>query len=143
MEYISILIVSFLSATILPLGSEALLLFYTAQEANSLLLLWCWATMGNSLGAMTNWLLGTYLTRFEGRRWFPVDKKRRVKAEYYFNRYGVWSLLFTWLPIIGDGIAIAAGVFRTSLWYFIPLVVLGKAGRYALILWGQQVIYTG
>jgi len=135
--------VSFLSATVLPLGSEALLLFYAAQETISLIWLWSWATIGNSLGAVTTWVLGAYLTCFEGRRWFPVDSKKRVKAEYYFNRYGVWSLLFTWLPIIGDGIALAAGVFRTSLWYFIPLVVLGKAGRYALILWGQHLIYTG
>ncbi|KZN14079.1 YqaA family protein [Marinomonas sp. TW1] len=143
MEYVTILVVSFLSATVLPLGSEALLLFYAAQEANSLVLLWSWATIGNSIGAVTTWLLGAYLTRFEGRRWFPVDSKKRIKAEYYFNRYGVWSLLFTWLPIIGDGIALAAGVFRTSLWYFIPLVVLGKASRYALILWGQHLIYAG
>ncbi|BFM51262.1 YqaA family protein [Marinomonas sp. THO17] len=140
MEYWGVFAVSFLSATVLPLGSEALLLFYAAQAQTNLGVLWFWASLGNSLGACTNWFLGAYLLKFAHHKWFPVGEEKRLLAQKYFNRYGVWSLLFTWLPILGDGIALVAGVLRTSLWYFVPLVVLGKAGRYALLLWGQQML---
>jgi membrane protein YqaA with SNARE-associated domain len=76
------------------------------------------------------------------KKWFPVSANARQKAERFFNRYGVWSLLFTWLPVVGDGIALVSGVLRTPLRYFLPLVLVGKAARYALILWGQHLFLT-
>ncbi len=140
LSYFMVFSVAFLSATILPLGSEGVLLYYANDTSLSIFLLWLFASVGNTLGGLTNWFLGIYLVRFEDRKWFPIKPKSRQKAERFFNRYGVWSLLFTWLPVVGDGIALVAGVLRTSLWYFLPLVFIGKAARYALILWGLNQI---
>ncbi|RBP85610.1 DedA family protein [Marinomonas rhizomae] len=140
LEYLIIFFVSFLSATVLPLGSEGLLLYQANDASLSVFYLWLWASLGNTLGALTCWFLGIYLLRFEHKRWFPVTPKTRQKAERFFNKYGVWSLLFTWLPVVGDGIALVSGVLRTPIWYFLPLVLIGKAARYALILWGQYLL---
>ena len=142
LDYISLFFVSFLSATILPLGSEGLLLFYANDSSLSILYLWLLASFGNTLGGLTNWFLGLYLVRFESRKWFPISPETRQKAERVFNKYGVWSLLFTWLPVVGDGIALVSGVLRTPIWYFLPLVFIGKAARYALILWGQYLLFA-
>jgi len=142
LDYFLVLMVSFLSATILPLGSEGLLLYYANDALLSVFFLWFWASLGNTLGGVTNWWLGRYLVRYEHKKWFPVSAKARQKAERFFNRYGVWSLLFTWLPVVGDGIALVSGVLRTPLRYFLPLVLAGKAARYALILWGQHLFLT-
>jgi membrane protein YqaA with SNARE-associated domain len=142
LDYLFVFLVSFLSATILPLGSEGLLLYYANDGASSVFLLWLWASLGNTLGGLTNWLLGLYLVQFEHKKWFPVKAEVREKAERFFNKYGVWSLLFTWLPVVGDGIALISGVLRTPIWYFLPLVLIGKAARYALILWGQHLLLT-
>ncbi|WP_328796804.1 YqaA family protein [Marinomonas profundi] len=133
---------SFLAATVLPLGSEGVLLYYASDTANSWLLLWGLASVGNTLGALTNWLLGGFLLRYESHKWFPVSADHRQKAERVFNRYGVWSLLLTWLPVVGDGIALVSGVLRTSIWYFLPLVFIGKAARYALVLWGHYWLFV-
>lgn len=142
LDYLFIFLVSFLSATVLPLGSEGLLLYYANDVNLSVFYLWLWASLGNTLGGLTNWFLGLYLVRFEHKKWFPVTPKTRQKAERFFNKYGVWSLLFTWLPVVGDGIALVSGVLRTPIWYFLPLVLIGKAARYALILWGQYSLFA-
>ena len=142
LDYLFIFLVSFLSATVLPLGSEGLLLYYANEVNLSVFYLWLWASLGNTLGGLTNWFLGLYLVRFEHKKWFPVTPKTRQKAERFFNKYGVWSLLFTWLPVVGDGIALVSGVLRTPIWYFLPLVLIGKAARYALILWGQYLLFA-
>ena len=142
LDYISLFFVSFLSATILPLGSEGLLLYYANDPSLSILYLWLLASIGNTLGGLTNWFLGLYLVRFESRKWFPISPETRQKAERVFNKYGIWSLLFTWLPVVGDGIALVSGVLRTPIWYFLPLVLIGKAARYALILWGQYLLFA-
>lgn len=136
LSYFIVFSVAFLSATLLPLGSEGVLLYYATDASLSIFTLWLLASIGNTLGGLTNWILGIYLIRYEDRKWFPIKPKSRQKAERLFNRYGVWSLLFSWLPIIGDPIALVAGVLRTPLKYFLPLVFIGKAVRYALILWG-------
>ncbi|MBJ7537396.1 YqaA family protein [Marinomonas transparens] len=143
MDYLIVFVVSFLSATILPLGSEAVLLYYSNEVVASIALLWLWASLGNTLGGLTNWFLGAFLIRYEGKKWFPIKPRARHKAQRFFNRYGVWVLLFTWLPVVGDAIALAAGVFRTPLKYFLPLVFIGKAARYALVLWGQNLLLNG
>lgn len=140
LDYVLVFFVSFLSATILPLGSEGVLLYYANDATVSVFFLWLWASLGNTLGGLTNWLLGVFLVRYEHKKWFPISAQTRIKAERLFNRYGVWSLLFTWLPVVGDGIALVSGVFRTPIWYFLPLVLIGKAARYALILWGQHLL---
>ncbi|MBR7889826.1 DedA family protein [Marinomonas sp. A79] len=138
MEYCVVFAVSLLSATLLPLGSEGVLLYYASEADLTTSLLWLAASIGNTLGGMTNWFLGLYLLRYHEKKWFPISPALREKSAVLFNRYGQWSLLLTWLPIVGDGIALVSGVLRTSFWVVLPLVFIGKAARYALILWGQQ-----
>ena len=142
MDYCFVFVIAFLSATILPLGSEGALLFYASDGSLSVFFLWLVASLGNTLGGVVNWWLGLYLLRYQDKKWFPVSHATRVKAEKVFNRYGILSLLFTWLPVVGDGIALISGVLRTSIWYFLPLVFAGKAIRYALLLWGQNLFFS-
>lgn len=96
--------------------------------------LWIWATTGNTLGSAVNWLLGRYLIHFQDRRWFPVKPKSMDRAQKWFQRYGVWSLLLAWAPIIGDGLTLIAGVLRVRFSIFILLTAIGKGLRYALLL---------
>lgn len=120
------------------MGSEGVLLYYANDATASVFWLWCWASIGNTLGAWTNWYLGRYIAKYESSKWFPVSPKKRQTAERIFNRYGIWTLLFTWLPVVGDAIALISGVFHTPIRYFLPFVFIGKAARYALLLWGQS-----
>ncbi|MEO9273361.1 YqaA family protein [Marinomonas sp. 5E14-1] len=142
MDYCFVFFIAFLSATILPLGSESALLFYASDGSLPVFSLWLVASLGNTLGGAVNWWIGLYLLRYQDKKWFPISHTTRVKAEKVFNRYGIFSLLFTWLPVVGDGIALISGVLRTSIWYFLPLVFAGKAIRYALILWGQNLFFS-
>lgn len=126
--------VGFLSATLLPGGSEALVVVQVCG-GQSLLALWLVATLANTLGSWVNWVLGRHLLQYEGRRWFPVKPAQRLKAEVWFNRWGKWSLLLAWLPVVGDPLTLVAGTLRVNVWVFLLLVGLGKALRYLLVIW--------
>ncbi|MDK1491510.1 VTT domain-containing protein [Sinorhizobium sp. 7-81] len=93
------------------------------------------ATAGNVLGAIVNFALGRFLIRFENRRWFPVSATARQRAEALFQRYGQPVLLFSWLPVVGDPLTLAAGLLRTPPTLFLIFVTIGKAARYAAVLW--------
>src|SRR4051794_40839059 len=88
------------------------------------------ATAGNVLGATANWALGRYLLHFRDRRWFPIKGRVLERATRFYQRWGVWTLLLAWTPVIRDPLTPVAGIFKTSLWVFVPLVTLGKAARY-------------
>lgn len=94
------------------------------------------AAIGNTAGSVFNWWLGRYARHFEGRRWFPFKPKDIEKASDRFQRYGVWSLLFAWVPVIGDPLTFIAGVLRVPFLVLLPLVAIGKAARYAVLVWG-------
>ncbi len=126
---------AFLAATILPLSSEVVLGALYAAGGGGALSLWLVASLGNVLGAVVNWGLGRYLLHWRDRKWFPFSEKQLAGAEAWFRRYGVWSLLLAWVPVIGDPLTFAAGFLRVNLWLFLPLVAIGKAGRYAAVLW--------
>ena len=124
---------AFLSATLLPGSSEALLaglLIAGDQDPAALLLV---ATAGNLLGSVVNWVLGRYLSHFRNRRWFPVSERRYEQAADWFRRFGLWSLLFAWLPIVGDPLTVIAGALRVRFAWFLVLVGAGKAARYLLV----------
>ncbi|HAA92796.1 MAG TPA: hypothetical protein DCS82_13330 [Rhodospirillaceae bacterium] len=125
---------AFLAATIMPFSSEALLLAMAASgDFNSYWLL-LFASIGNVFGAVVNWVLGRYSLRWRDHRWFPVSPRRLAQSTDWFNRYGVWSLLFAWVPILGDPLTLAAGLMRVRFWLFLLLVSIAKAGRYAILL---------
>lgn len=124
---------AFLAATLLPLQSEAVLVALLLGGAHATWLLLVVATAGNVLGSLVNWLLGRSLERYRQRRWFPVSEERLQQAQHWYARYGRWSLLLSWMPLIGDPLTLAAGVMREPLWRFLLLVGLAKAGRYAVL----------
>ena len=131
MRYVTLFFVSFLSATLLPMGSEALLIFNIKDGYNIYLLLFV-ATLGNSLGSCFNYYLGLKGEEF-------LKKKSLVKPSYidfskkYFDKYGATLLLFSWLPIIGDPITFVAGVLKYNFKIFLFLVVLAKFSRYLFL----------
>jgi membrane protein YqaA with SNARE-associated domain len=131
--YLSLFLVSFLAATLLPGGSEVLFAALLAGGYDPLVL-WLWATTGNTLGSAVNWALGRYLLRFQTRRWFPFPPNALGRAQIWFRRYGVWSLLFAWAPVIGDPLTFVAGLMRVRLLPFILLTALGKGARYGILL---------
>ncbi|USG63136.1 DedA family protein [Sneathiella marina] len=125
---------AFLSATLLPGSSEALLATYIAAEQGNTWILLLMAVTGNVLGSIVNWFIGRFLSQYSDRRWFPISEKRYAQAINWFNKYGKWSLLFAWVPVIGDPLTIVAGGLRVPMGIFIILVTAGKLVRYLLIL---------
>ena len=132
--YLSVLISTFLAATFVPVPSEVAVLAALSHDQTNVVLLWLIATTGNTLGAVLNWCLGRYSLRFQTRRWWPASPSQMQRAENWFSRYGIWSLLLAWVPIIGDPITLIAGVLRVRLPLFVCLVAVGKAARFALLL---------
>ena len=133
MAYLSLLIVSFTAATIVPFSSEILLAtLVSSQKYNNLLLLLV-ACSGNILGSIVNWIFGYYFSFIINKKWFPIKDKNINKAKKFFNKYGKWSLLFGWLPIVGDPLTFVAGTLKFSFIPFFILVTIGKAGRYIVI----------
>ncbi|MBL8583390.1 MAG: DedA family protein [Rhizobiaceae bacterium] len=125
--------VAFVAATILPAQSEAALvgLLILGKQAPALLVIV--ATVGNVLGSVSNWLLGRWIERYRHRRWFPVSNQALDRATGWYRRWGRWSLLFSWAPLGGDALTVAAGILREPLWSFLFLVTAAKAARYVAI----------
>ncbi|CAH0534334.1 Inner membrane protein YqaA [Vibrio stylophorae] len=119
---------SFVSATLFPGGSEALLLWLVKTSPAPWLLV-VLASLANTLGGVVNYAIG---------RWLPQKmspSKKQKKALDYLQRYGTGVLLLSWLPIIGDLLCVAAGWFRCRLWPSVAFMLIGKSTRYALIAW--------
>ncbi len=128
-------IISLLAATILPLFSELVLttmLLTNLFEKNILLIV---ASSGNILGSIFNWYLGKKITIFQDRKWFPVSKEQLNKSQKYFQKYGLWSLLLAWVPVIGDPLTLLAGVLKVRFSIFFILVSISKISRYIFIIY--------
>ncbi|MFZ9733576.1 MAG: YqaA family protein [Burkholderiaceae bacterium] len=132
--YGSLFLSALLAATILPMQSEAVFVAYLLAGTTPGLALLAVASIGNTLGAVVNWLLGRGLERFKDRRWFPVGPQALARAQDWYARWGRWSLLLSWMPVIGDPITVAAGVMREPFWRFLLLVGLAKTGRYLVLM---------
>lgn len=130
---ISLFVVAFLAATLLPLQSELTLSALLMTTAISPVLLVATASAGNVLGALLNWWLGGRLEAYKDKRWFPVTPAALQRAQGIYFKYGRWSLLFSWLPFIGDALTLMAGVMRENKWVFLALVTMAKAGRYIVL----------
>lgn len=131
--YLGLFLAAFGAATLLPLQSEAVLVGLLVSDRYWLWGLLAVATLGNVLGSLVNWWLGRGLERFQGRRWFPVSPKHMERARVHYQRYGHWSLLLSWLPVIGDPITLIAGVMREPLGRFLLIVTLAKGARYGVL----------
>lgn len=123
-----------LASTLVPVSSEAMLAAALAGNVAPWGMLVAIATLGNSLGCLLNWLTGRFLLRFQDRRWFPVSTKSLARATRWMGSWGYWSLLLSWLPVVGDALTLAAGVLRVPLVLFLPLTVIGRLGRYLVVV---------
>lgn len=125
---------AFAAATLLPAQSEAVLVGLLLSEKFSVAILLLVATLGNVLGSLVNWLLGRSIERLRHKRWFPASPQQLQKAQRSYQRYGRWSLLLSWVPIIGDPLTLVAGVMREPLWSFVLIVALAKTVRYLMVM---------
>lgn len=130
--YAGLFVSALASATLIPGQSEAVLvaLLLAGHSPVALLIV---ASAGNVLGSVVNWGIGRGVERFRDRRWFPVSPHRMAQAQRWYTKYGKWSLLMSWAPVIGDPLTLAAGVMRERLGVFVLLVTLAKVGRYLLL----------
>ncbi|MBA4790787.1 MAG: DedA family protein [Rhizobiales bacterium] len=120
------------AATILPLQSEAVLVGLLLADHSPWLLIVV-ASLGNVLGSVINWVLGRGIERFRHRRWFPMGDTALERAQRWYQRYGRWSLLASWMPVIGDPLTLVAGIMREPLPVFLALVTVAKVGRYVAL----------
>ena len=134
LTYAGLFASAFTSATLLPGSSEAALLALLTAGRGDPLLLVAVATAGNVLGSLANWAVGRYLAHLRDRPWFPIGPAAYDRAEGWVRRFGVWSLLLSWVPVIGDPLTLAAGLLRVPPLSFLVLVTLGKGGRYLALL---------
>lgn len=122
------------AATVLPGSSEVVLVAMALSGVADRWALLIVATTGNVLGSLINWCMGRGVARWRERPWFPLSPSQHERVATLFNRFGWPSLLFAWLPVIGDPLTVVAGMSRMPVMPFLVLVAAGKAGRYAVIL---------
>lgn len=138
MGYSILFLSAFGAATILPFSSE-IVFIGMLEQGYAPFWVWLIATAGNSLGSVVNWIMGRFLTRFESRRWFPFKPESLHRSQAWFQKYGIWSLLFAWLPVGGDALTFIAGVMKVRFEVFFILTAIGKGARYALLYF----LYSG
>ena len=135
MIYLSLFFISFLAATILPFSSELTLAGLIATSNYNNLLLLIVASFGNILGSVVNWVLGFYSINLTTKKWFPFKGKKIESSSKWFDKFGKLSLLFAWVPIIGDPLTLVAGLLRIRFLDFIILVAFGKVSRYLIVFY--------
>lgn len=131
--YTGLFLAALLAATLFPAQSEVGLATLIMSGDYTISLLIIVATLGNVLGSVVNWLMGRGLERFANRKWFPITPAQMAKAKRRYHRYGRWSLLMSWAPLIGDPLTLVAGVLREPLGSFLVLVTLAKGVRYVVV----------
>ncbi|MFH2059137.1 MAG: YqaA family protein [Pseudomonadota bacterium] len=132
--YLGLFLAAFLAATVLPLSSEVVLGILLAHEYHPVFAVGV-ATVGNVLGAVLNYYLGVLGSTIVFKKILRVSEQSLVKAENRFRQYGVFSLLFAWVPVIGDPLTIVAGMVKVRFSIFLVLVCIGKCLRYIFIAW--------
>ncbi|MBK8972996.1 MAG: DedA family protein [Hahellaceae bacterium] len=125
---------AFLAATFVPFYSEVVLAKLVVDYPD-----WPWlligvASVGNTAGACVNWWMGRYLLHYSDRSWWPIKPKQLETAQRWFQRFGKWSLLFSWLPVGGDAITLLAGILRVRFAVFLALTFIGKALRFSFFV---------
>lgn len=133
-EYAGLFISAFLAATVVPLYSEVVIGAMAASERYDVWTLLLVASTGNTLGSVVNWVIGRYCLHWQDRKWFPMKPAQLERATEWFNKWGVWSLLLAFAPVIGDPLTFIAGVLRMRFGLFLLLVAISKFGRYAVLL---------
>jgi len=140
MSYIYLFIISLIASTILPISSETLLIYYLYEQKSTTLLLLV-AGVGNTIGSIINYYIGKkgveYLISRE-----KISRDRLFKSRELFDKYGGYTLLLSWVPIIGDPITLIAGTLRYNIKKFIIIVSISKFGRYVVIIILTKNLFT-
>ena len=126
---------AFGAATLLPLQSGAVLVGLLAQTQYPVWLLVAVASLGNILGSCVNWWLGLKVEQYKNKKWFPVSEQKMLQAQGIYQKYGFWSLLLSWVPVIGDPITLIAGLLKENFVRFVVMVSIAKIGRYLFVYW--------
>jgi len=129
--YFGLFLAAFLAATVLPLSSEAVL-YFSIQQNGEWAIPVLIASLGNILGSVVNYWLGHKGSNLLLQKLLHMDARSIRKATRRFQKYGVYSLLFAWIPVVGDPLTVAAGLFKTRFFLFLLLVSIGKSSRYLL-----------
>lgn len=119
--YGSLFVSAFLAATVLPVSSEVVLVGLLATGRGDPALLFTVATIGNTLGSVVNWILGRGIDALRSKQWIPITPRQFERASRMFRRCGAWTLLFAWLPVVGDAFTVMAGAARVRLALFVVL----------------------
>ncbi|RUO18510.1 hypothetical protein CWE08_11375 [Aliidiomarina iranensis] len=130
--YLGLFVAAFLAATILPLSSEVVLSALLLNGLSPITLIIV-ATIGNVAGSLTNYALGYWASLVVVKKWLRMSDSDFVRAEARFKKYGMLSLCFAWVPVIGDPLTVIAGILRVRLLWFLILVTAGKLLRYIFI----------
>lgn len=137
--YPGLFLASFLASTIVPFGSEGIVVYLISQKFNILNVVLV-ASAGNFLGACTSYYIG-----LKGRglveRYLGIEHVKIERAEKYFSKYGSYVLLFTWLPFIGDAFTVMSGLLRLKFWVFSVLVFTGKFLRYLAVAYLAGAVF--
>jgi len=131
--YTGLFLAALLAATIVPMQSEAVLVGLLLPGDYPVTGLLAVASCGNILGAAINWWLGRCIERFRHRSWFPVNEHRLSQSQHWYQRYGKWSLLLCWMPVIGDPLTVVAGVMREPFPVFLLIAGSAKILRYLVL----------
>ena len=122
-------VAAFISATVILGGSEAVLLGAVAAQPDRTLEFVLIAMVGNTLGGMTGYLIGRFIP----------EKKKEGRALAWLHKYGIWAVFFSWVPLFGDALPVAAGWLRLNPWLTALFVALGKGARYAVLVAGLHL----
>ena len=133
MAYVSLFFSALIAATVFPAQSEMVLVYLVQQAAHPVWALVVVASIGNVLGSVINYALGYSVHRFKDRRWFPASPQQMDRAQAFYAKWGRYSLLASWVPIIGDPITVVAGVLHDRFLVFLILVAIAKSGRYVVL----------
>ena len=143
--YLAMIAVGFVAGTFIPFvpaSSEVFFAGLLATKNAEPAVLVAVATLGNVLGAVLNFVIGRQVAGLSDRKWFPATEPQLQFAGRQFNRWGVWILLMSWVPILGDLVTVVAGVLRTEFKQFLLLTSIGKFLRYAAIACGVVWLYA-
>lgn len=128
----ALFISGFISATLLPGGSEVLLTWQLSQDVHNPWSLWAAVTAGNALGGIVTFLMGWGIAHYYPLR--ALSSTRQQQAQRWLTQYGSVALLMSWVPLIGDPLCLVAGWLKTNFWLSVLMITLGKAIRYLIIV---------
>lgn len=129
---LGLFVAAFIAATLIPFQSEAIFVALQVTEVASVATLVIVASIANTLGAFVNYWVGARAEQFRDHRWFPMTPEKLDRATVWFARWGKWSLLLSWMPLV-ELTTVVAGTLRTPLWQFALLVGVAKTARYVAL----------